>query len=492
MPEDPDNPTPSFSSARRFGTGFGVLVGVVAFVAIVLMVNFLGTRHFTRGTLSVDRVPPLATVTLQVLGVLTNDLQVTLFFDPDETLYSHILLTLRQYADASPRVKITTVNYLTEPAKAEQVKTAYKLPPGTKDVVIFSLNGRSRVVRQGELSEYDTSKLLSQESKTVKRKSFSGESFFTSAIYSLVETRRPTVYFMVGHDEHDPSVSATQTGYGKLTMLLQANNMDTMQLPLLGTNEVPSDCSLLIIGGPKTPFNGTQREKLNRYLNQGGRALLLLHAGSNHELEPLLEQWGVDLGDNVVTDAVGDRSESHLTLNNFGDHEIVKPFGATQNGLVVAPPRSVSSRAIGPGSDAPQVRPLVSTSPRGQAISDYRGSRQFDLKRDRQGEIPVAVAVERGGLRSVAGGSTRMVIVGDSYFLGNLMIDNSVNRDFAGNAINWLVDRPRLVGIAPRPAREYLFQMSDSQLQSVQWILLLGVPGGVLAVGLLVWFRRQM
>lgn len=491
MPEDPDNSPPSFSSARRFGAGFGVLVGVAALVAIVLMVNFLGTRHFRRLTLSEDRVPPLAPVTLQVLGVLTNDLHVTLFFDPDETLYSHILQTLRQYADASPRVKIATVDYLKEPAKAEQVKAAYKLPPGTKDVVVFSLNGRSRVVRQGELSEYDASKLLGGQ-QTVRRKSFTGESFFTSAIYSLIETRRPIVYFLTGHNEHDPSVSATQTGYGKLTMLLQANNMDTLHLALVGTNEIPADCGLLIIGGPVTPFSGTEREKLNRYLNQGGRALLLLRAGSNHELEPLLEQWGVDLGDNVVTDALGDRSESHITLNNFGDHEIVRPFGATQNGLVLAPPRSVSPRAIGQGSDAPQVRPLVSTSPRGQTISDYRGSRQFDPRRDRQGVIPVAVAVERGGLRSVAGGSTRMVIVGDSLFLGNLMIDNSVNRDFAGNSINWLVDRPKLVGIAPRAVRDYLFNMTDSQVQSVQWILLVGVPGVVLAVGVLVWFRRRM
>ena len=146
----------------------------------------------------------------------------------------------------------------------------------------------------------------------------------------------------------------------------------------------------------------------------------------------------------------------------------------------------------GQGSDAPQVRVLVSTSAAGKATPARRESRQFDPREDRTGLIPVAVSVERGGLRGVEGGSTRMIVVGDSFFLDNAMIENAVNRDFAANAINWLVDRPRLVGIAPRPVREYLFNMSDAQLRSVEWILLLGLPGALLGVGLLVWFRRQM
>ena len=103
----------------------------------------------------------------------------------------------------------------------------------------------------------------------------------------------------------------------------------------------------------------------------------------------------------------------------------------------------------------------------------------------------VAVAIERGGLRSVEGGSTRMVVVGDSDFLDNRVIDHSINRDFVGNAINWLVDRPRLVGIAPQPMRELIFSMTDSQARSMRLILLAAVPGGILAFGLLVWFRRQ-
>ncbi len=485
-----DPPPPSFSAARKFGTGFGVLVGVLALAAIVVMVNFLAARHPRRVMLSEDRVPPLSPVSLQVLGLLTNDLKVTVFFDPDEVLYSHILQLLRQYEHASPRVKVSVVNYLTEPAKAEQVKTAARLAAGAKDLVVFELNGNHRVVRQGELSEYDTSKLLSGQSQTVKRKSFTGEAFFTSAILTLVESRRLHAYFLSGHDEHDPQTAGSPTGYGKLTMLLQANGMAASMLPLIGTNEIPADCSVLIVAGPRLPVTANEQEKLNRYLNQGGRVLMLLRAG-NPEVEPLLLLWGVSVGDDVVTDPNAERQESQIALKNFGDHDIMRPFGVTQNGLVLSAPRSLTPRTAGQGSDAPQVRSLVTTSESGAAVKDYRNGLRFDPRTDMRGIIPVAVAVERGGLKSVEGGSTRMVVVGDSIFLGNDMIDKSINRDFAHNAVNWLVDRPRLIGIAPRQLRDYSFIMSDTQLRSVQWILLAGVPGAILGFGLLVWFRRQ-
>ncbi|MEY4200571.1 MAG: hypothetical protein RLZZ265_2311 [Verrucomicrobiota bacterium] len=491
MSDELDNPQPSFSAARKLSAGVGVLSAVVALLAIVVMINFLSARHFHRWVLSEDRVTSLAPLTHQVLGALTNELQVTVFFDPDEVLYSHILQLLRQYENASPRVKVTVVNYLTEPARAEEVKARCKLGPNTKDVVIFSFAGNHRVVRQTELSEYDTSQLLAGKSESVKRKSFTGESFFTAAILGLVEARRPRAYYLTGHSEHDPTTATTQTGYGKLTMLMQANNMDTQIVGLGGTNEVPADCNLLILAGPRSPVTQTEVERLNRYLNRGGRVLFLLRAGTTTGLEELLRVWGVELGDDVVTDASQDRSESFVILKNFGDHEILRSFGITQNGLVLSLPRSVTPRTTGQGSDAPQVRSLVATSDQGVAVADYRNGLRPDPRRDRRGIIPVAVAVERGGLRSVEGGSTRIVVVGESVFLGNAMLENSINRDFAGNAINWLLDRPKLVGIAPRPVREYLFQITDAQMQALQWILLAGLPGAALAVGLLVWIRRR-
>jgi len=104
------------------------------------------------------------------------------------------------------------------------------------------------------------------------------------------------------------------------------------------------------------------------------------------------------------------------------------------------------------------------------------------------------VAVEKGTIRDVITerGSTRMIVVGDSLFLGNLQMDSGANRDLAAAAVNWLVERPQLLaGVGPRPVMEYKIMMTRAQLRGAQWVLLGALPGSVLVLGGLVWLRRR-
>jgi LPXTG-motif cell wall-anchored protein len=104
------------------------------------------------------------------------------------------------------------------------------------------------------------------------------------------------------------------------------------------------------------------------------------------------------------------------------------------------------------------------------------------------------VAVEKGAIKGVITerGSTRIIVVGDSYFLGNAQIDSAANRDFVGNAVNWLLERTQLLaGLGPRPISQYKIVMTRTQFHQAQWVLLAGLPGSVLFLGGLVWLRRR-
>ena len=106
----------------------------------------------------------------------------------------------------------------------------------------------------------------------------------------------------------------------------------------------------------------------------------------------------------------------------------------------------------------------------------------------------MAVAVEKGRVPGVITdrGSTRLVVVGDSVFLGNHQIESAGNRDFLGYAVNWLLERTQLMqGLGPRPVTEFRLAMTQSQLHRLQWILLAAMPGAVLLLGGLVWLRRR-
>ena len=165
-------------------------------------------------------------------------------------------------------------------------------------------------------------------------------------------------------------------------------------------------------------------------------------------------------------------------------HPIMNPLLGFAVHMIL--PRSDGKiRSHAPAADAPTVDELAYSGPK-----SYIEGEQRSLPR----AYPLMVAVEKGNVKGVITerGTTRMVVVGDSIFLGNQMIDSAANRDFAGFAVNWLLDRPQLVeGIGARPINEYTLVMTNSQLHSAQWILLGGMPGAILMLGGMVWLRRR-
>jgi len=102
------------------------------------------------------------------------------------------------------------------------------------------------------------------------------------------------------------------------------------------------------------------------------------------------------------------------------------------------------------------------------------------------------VAVEKGDPKQIVAGSTRILVAGDSIFLGNQFIEMAANRDFAESALNWLLDRtPLLEGVAQRPIKTHRMLMTEANRTKAEWVMLGGMPGGALLVGGMVWFRRR-
>jgi ABC-type uncharacterized transport system involved in gliding motility auxiliary subunit len=206
-------------------------------------------------------------------------------------------------------------------------------------------------------------------------------------------------------------------------------------------------------------------------------------------LERLLAGWGVEVGHNFVFEAQQGRAGDvqQLIVSHFGNHPIVNPLANSR--LLLIMPRSIGARAKSPQSaDAPKVTELAMTSSEGVA-SKPNG------RAERQGaNIPLMVAVEKGAIQGIASdrGAARIVVVGDSYFLANAPIEVEANRDFARNAVNWLLNRDLLVqGIGSKTIKEYRIVMTASEMSRVRWLFIAGFPGGVLLLGFLVWFRRR-
>lgn len=308
---------------------------------------------------------------------------------------------------------------------------------------------------------------------------------FTAALLAVSSPKPLRAYFLEGHGEHSIDSDDKDYGYLDFAAITRQNNIEPRPLSLAGTNVVPADCHLLVIAGAHTEIPEHELEKIDQYLNQGGRLLLLFNFLSvNREtgLEKIVAKWGVAVGQNIIKDP-STVSGSDILVTSFSKHLLVNPLLGLS--LELVEPRSIGRLAAGAAAAiAPQVEQLAFSSAKSFATNDTGHLQAF----------PLIVAVEKGAIKGAIAerGATRIIVAGDSLFLANNLIKAGANRDFAGYALNWLLDRTQLLnGLGPRPIIEYRLLTTPGQLDKARWILLAGMPGGTLLLGGLVWLRRR-
>ncbi|PYJ06484.1 MAG: hypothetical protein DME25_06580, partial [Verrucomicrobia bacterium] len=162
---------------------------------------------------------------------------------------------------------------------------------------------------------------------------------------------------------------------------------------------------MLVVAGPTDPIPDLELEKIDQYLNQGGRLLVLFRyksAGKQIGLEKLLAKWGVEVGFNVVEDPDHTISGQDVIVDKFSNHPVMN--GLLLSSLHLLLPRSIS-RLAPPAqtADAPRVEEIALSGPRSYLNGD---------KAHRQA-VPLIVAVEKG-IKGVVTerGTTRMIVVG--------------------------------------------------------------------------------
>ena len=173
-----------------------------------------------------------------------------------------------------------------------------------------------------------------------------------------------------------------------------------------------------------------------------------------------------------------------MTIADFSTHPAVK--GLLNFNLNLYKPRFLGERKSRENTtDAPSVKILFVSQPTATLANNPGVKAQA---------FSLAVAVEKRGVPGVVTGrgNTRMIIVGDSFFLANGRMKLLANRDFAHYALNWLLDRPQFTdGIGPKPFSEFRMTLTTAQMKSLWWLLIGALPGVILLFGGLVWLRRR-
>ncbi len=493
-------PPNSFSSGRRWGIFFSVLISVAAVAALVVMLNYLGARHFLRFTWSAKTSPHLSTPTLNLLDSITNDVKITVYYDKTDGLYDDIADLLKQYHLANPRISVQTVDYNVDNTAAVQVKNDYNLGSSEdKNLIIYVCNGQIQITSGDQLANYSIEQVADdsppgdggQQVRKFRRhtQQFDGEARIDADLIRV--TGPPLKAGYLTGDGEPPLEGQGRGDFSGFAAALADNHIGTTSISLAGTNAIPADCNLLIIACPRYALGPDELQKIRQYLDDGHRLMVLFNNVDVQRvdtgLEPILAEWGIRVGKDVVKDPDNTAAGGNLVaIMNFAtNHPCVSPLVGSE--LWMYPPRSISPVKVetAQGQEAPTVVPLAWAGPRAYVTM---GGSQYPA-----GGAPVIVAAEKKDVKGVLQqGTTRIIVAGDAVFLSSDYIKAEANRAFAELAARWLLDQSQSMGgVPPRRVMEYRINLTRAQMASIRWIFLGAMPGGILLLGWLVWLRRR-
>lgn len=430
-------------------------------VAIVVLANWFVDRHNRRWDLTPNQSYSLSPQTTKVLKELKNDLTIYVF--DRESGFRGRRDLLDNYSALTPRVTVRYVDPDRQPSLAGQ----------------FGIRNYGTVVVAGGDKHFEA------QSST--------EEGVTNAIVRLLKGQK-TVYFIQGHGERDVD-SSDRAGYGRVKKQLENENRQVKILVLLQKMEVPADCSLLVIAGPRNDFLAQEVETIKKYLTGGGRALFLLDPGMElTNLAKLLADWNVTLrndlaiDENPVAQLVGASPSMPLILK-YGSSPIVQPLARTATLFPLTRSFEVGKEyKAGVSAES-----LCETSPDSFGVADFDPKVRevrYRAGKDTKGPLSVAVAgtIAGEGEKKTEG---RFVAVGTSMLAVNNYLPFEGNRDLFMNMVNWLSAEEDLISIRPKPPESQRLNMTAQQMRRVLYLGVFGLPILIIALGTSVWWRRR-
>ena len=459
---------------RRRNARYGAVAttGVLVALAIVIAVNYLSTRQNKRWDLTANQQNSLSEQTVKVLQSLNAPVKVTVF--DRQTEFDRFRNRLEEYRYHSNQL---TVEYV-DPDNRPVVAREYDIQAyGT--VVIDYMGRRERVTTDTEQD-------------------------LTNALIKAMSDRERKVYFLQGHGEKDAN-RTERDGYSALTGVLRRDNYAVESLVLAQQKEVPADATVVAIAGPTSDLLPTEAEALRQYLGKAGKLMVLLdppvggQPAALPNLDSLLTEWGVTIGNNVVVDVSGATNEPSIAVAaTYPAHPINENFGT----LTIYP----LARTIEPiegGSNGRTPQSIVQTSGGSWAENNLAslttGVQMDPTSGDKPGPLSVGVAVSAGaeaaGAAPASGDApkpeTRVVVFGDSDFGTNAYAGVPGNSNFFANAVNWLAQQENLIAIRPKEAGDRRVTMTPRQQSAAFITSIFLLPAVVFGAGIYTWWRRR-
>ena len=448
-------------AGRQARYGSNAFILFVAFLGILIVINYVVAQNSPRWDLTEDKTNTLAQETLETLATLSEPVKAEFYYPTNYPIATVEKLLTNFKTNSNGKFDYEFVNLLQDPVRATNAGV-------TRDgTLILTMNGRS------EMLSYNT------------------ESEITNAIVRLANPGARTVYFLTGHGEYNPEDSGDRS-YSSVKSKLEAKNYTVSVLNLLAERQIPTDALAVIIPGPTKPLSADEVLLLDAYLGSGGSLIylseprLVTEFGEETDLlaNYLSTAWGISVSENMVIDLNYDPPIVALA-GSYGQHAITEKMN---NQVTVMPSaRSIDLSAVPEGIT---VNPLVYTADNSWAEFSYEEFTTSEVAYTDGVDLPGPIQLAVAATNSV--NNARVVVIGDSDFASTNYYDNYGNGDFIINSIDWAAQQEGLISLTPKSTTQrYLASPSVLTIRLILLGVVILIPGLVIIAGISTWISRR-
>jgi ABC-type uncharacterized transport system involved in gliding motility auxiliary subunit len=456
-------------SSRSAKFGSNAALTIIFVLGILIVLNIVFNRFSLRADTTAAKQFSLAEQTRKVLKNLDQDVKVTGFFKSGDEFQLNELLT--EYSHYSPRFSFRFIDPDKKPGEAKRY-----------DIKAYN----TVVVESG-----------GKEEKITK----STEEDITNAMIKVTREGVKKVYFTTGHGERDYDGS-DRFGFSALKKALEDENYQTDKILLAQQDSIPSDCSVLVIAGPKSDLFEKEENMLNDYLKTGGTVLFMLDPDAPDSYVNLLSQWGIKVDKDIVVDASGigqlfGAGPTIPIVSQYKDHTITKDFRVM---TVFPEARSISAEKNPPSGVT--VTELATTSPRSWGETGSLTSGRVSLDdQDIRGPVSILTVAQKDAEKAkkredkyglgTGNAKTRLAVFGDSDFATNGSINLQGNSDLVLNTISWLAEEEDLISVRPKDPEDRRLNLTARQSKIMLYFGVILLPVVIFGAGIAVYRKRK-
>ncbi|MCD7836784.1 MAG: Gldg family protein [Lachnospiraceae bacterium] len=412
--------------------------------------------------------------------VKTIDEDVTIYVLCSESSQDTTLeQTLKRYDDLSKYIDVEYVDPNVNPMFASN----YTDVSLNSNSLIIESAKRSTVIDYSDI--YEVSYTFNQSTYTYDSETtgYDGEGQITSALDYVLADDVPKTYILTGHGE----IELGSTFESALTK----SNIEFETINLMDVDSVPEDASSLVINGISSDLSEDDEEKLEEYLNNGGKILISIEYGSQEtpNIDKLLDYMGLYKVPGVVVEQStgGYYRSPYYILPSKTSSAYTSGIGSN---YYIFAPNCVGIVVPEEDSDTISYNTFLSTSDRAFAKSDAEAASNYD-KGENDVDGPFAVGVE--AVKTLDDGTATMVVYasGEIFTEAADQIVSGVNMTLFTNTVSSFEEKEVNISIPVKSyAASYISVPQVNMLLFMVFAVIL-LPLGCLAAGFVIWLRRR-